>query len=144
MSWWHGSNSVNSILAEGVDFEHPRVSDAGDLGWGFYLSGDVSRARAYGSGILRVFLHEDRFAYLDNPYFLNGLDEVEPKTEVELAFWRLAFKDGRMRTCAGADRKTVARSIRNHFVSAGFDGIITPHSGGEAVVFTADGILGME
>jgi hypothetical protein len=140
-TYWHGTTAAEAILALGVDFDAVRVSDPGDMGWGFYLTGEESRAKAYGSQILKVTIDPEKFAYLPNPYFLDGLKDIEPITDVEKLFHEVAFGvDGNMKTCSGYEKDKVARKICDTFIAAGFSGIITPYSGGEVVVFAADGI----
>jgi hypothetical protein len=143
--WWHGTRAADAILAHGVDFAAGRASDPGDLGWGFYLSGSRARARCYGRQLLRVTIRPARFAYLPNPYFLDGMNSVAPTTDVERLFYAHAFESDDMKTCSARhDNEAAAKAVRDAFVAAGYAGIITPYEGGEAVVFTPDGIAKIE
>lgn len=143
--WWHGTRSADAIMARGIDFGIARRSDPGDLGWGFYLTGNRARARSYGSQLLRVTIRPEHFAYLPNPYFLEGLAPVAPQTDVEWLFYDLAFEDGHMKTCSGRyDNEAAAKEVRDAFLAAGYAGIITPYEGGEAVVFAPEGIASIE
>ncbi|GAF80493.1 unnamed protein product, partial [marine sediment metagenome] len=88
-----------------------------------------------------------RFAFLANPYFLDGFKAIAPKTKAERLFYSVAFRDGaeRMRTTSGnrEARAVAAKEIRRVFLQAGYHGIKTPHDGGEAVVFDLDAIKSM-
>ena len=131
-----------SILAEGVDIEASRKRDPGDLGWGFYLTGDLARAQNCGEVVLKVEVDMTTFAHLAHPYFLDGLECVEPTTEVERLFFDTVFTlidDGwwKMGTVKGTaeERERAARKVRTVFLARGHGGIETPHANGEVVVF---------
>ncbi len=146
---YHGTTSqrATSILATGVDMEAPRTRDPGDLGWGFYLTASISRARACGEVVLEVTVDASTFAYLPYPYFLDGLTRIEPTTEAERLFHETVFtltKDQwwEMRTVKGSasERERVARKVRTVFLAHGHAGIKTPHDEGEIVVFDSASI----
>ena len=148
---WHATTieAAAAILRGGVNMEAQRRNDVGDLGWGFYLTGSMSRARCYGRGILEIEIHRDQFAVVSNPYFLKGMDVVRPKTEDERLFYSLAFDElGDMMTCSGrydrAAKETAARNIRLAFLELGCAGIISDYSDGEVVVFAAEGIVSIK
>ena len=144
MRWFHGTSSTSAagILSSGVDVDAPRVRDAGDLGWGFYLTSDLARARACGEVVLEVRVDPSRLGHLPSPYFLDGLRSVEPVTAVERLFHGLAFRDGEMLTVSGSDREGVARSIRDGFMDAGYTGIQS-ESPSELVLFDPSVIEGI-
>lgn len=148
MPYYHGTRPdiAEDILAHGFDVNAPRQNDPGDLGWGTYLTDRLRRARAYGSGVLTVEIDESRFARLPNPYFLDGLAEVEPETLVERVFHRLAFANGEMLTVRGSKevRVTMAKRIAESFLTVGYAGIIAgPYRDGatEVVVFDPSAIV---
>ena len=148
MTWVHGTTTAiwEQIRNQGIDFDSKRRSDPGDFGWGFYVTTNQVRAQTYGEAQIEVGLDESKFAVLPHPYFLNGFEKVEPQTEEEKLFHSLAFsEEGKMLTLRGTkeERETVCKKIRDEFLKRGYLGIITPHSGGEAVVFSPDGITSM-
>lgn len=145
-TWYHGSHQVTKILEDGFDIEAKRASDAGDFGWGIYLTKKKSRAKLYGH-ILEITIDPSRYAYIPNPYFTQSLRELKPQTDVEKIFYDLAFactdKGIVMLTLhdtASTSREKVAKNIRRVFLDLGYAGIITDHAGGEAVVFDVDSI----
>lgn len=147
----HGTSSAQAetILADGFDLEAQRRSDPGDFGWGVYLTDRASRARAYGERVLQVTIDPTRFARITNPYFLKGLEEVEPVTDVEKLFHGVAFRGGQMLVVKAdsEERVAIARRIREAFIGAGYDGIIAgPDSNGqcEVVVFRTEAIVSVE
>ena len=146
--FFHGTGSAEAarILAGGFDLEAPRRSDPGDFGWGAYLTDQSSRARAYGEQVLRVEVGLRRFARIANPYFLDGLREVEPATPEERLFHGTAFRDGAMVSVKAdpGERAAVARRIGEAFKEAGYDGILAGPDGRgqrEAVVFNLGSIV---
>jgi hypothetical protein len=148
MKFYHGTtrHRADQILTDGVDLSAQRSHDEGDFGWGFYVTRDLCRARAYGHVVLEVDLDLDRFAYIENPYFLEGFTHIEPKTDVERLFHGVAFdpETQEMRTCCNllADHHmTAAQEIRDTFLSAGYAGITTGRDDGETVVFDVAGVL---
>lgn len=147
MRLFHGTStdSAAKVLAEGFDVDAERRSDPGDLGWGTYLTNRSARARAYGE-VLEVEIDESRFARLPNPYFLDGLSEVEPETLVERVFHRLVFANGIMLTVKGSkeERVIVAKRIAEAFMTAGYAGIIAgPFRDGsiEVVIFDPSAVI---
>jgi hypothetical protein len=140
-TWYHGTTPANAakIRAEGFDVDAPRRSDPGDFGWGIYLTDRPSRARSYGREVLAVTIDESRFARLPNPYFLKGLEQVEPRTAAEKLFYSAAFDDeGHMLTVSSPDRVGAAKAVTRAFLAKGYAGIIGgPHTLGdlEVVVF---------
>lgn len=133
--YFHGSPFATSLVAKGVDMEAPRTSDPGDFGWGFYVDKNKLRCRQYGK-VLIVWVDVALFAHLPDPYFLKGLEETNPETELERLFFELAFApDRRMLTVKGDldERTKVGRQIRAVFLEKGYTGIWTDK--GEAVVF---------
>jgi hypothetical protein len=121
---FHGTRHPESVLS-GVRMDVPREKDAGDFGWGFYCTWDHRRAGKYGE-VLVVDVDLHKFAYIPNPYFLRGLREVEPRTDVEKLFHSIAFHDGVMKNVqAGYDREETAKAIRVAFLEAGYDGIVS-------------------
>lgn len=148
-TYLHGTDarSAKVILTEGFSLETRRQSDPGDFGWGIYLTDAPSRARSYGSEVLRVTIATERYARIKNPYFLEGLREVEPQTAEEKLFHQTVFEGGKMLTVKGEDREGVARRVREVFMEAGYDGIIAgPDRQGqcEVVVFRTSSILRIE
>jgi 8-oxo-dGTP diphosphatase len=151
------ARSAASMLKSGVNLDAKRVRDPGDFGWGFYTTGDLERADYMGERILEVFIDQSRFAYLPYPYFLvprkrdvHGFWEPQrhrPSTKAERLFYSIAFsEDGRMKNVRGteAERIRIAKEIRNAFLRNGYAGIITPHDGGETVIFDPAAITGMK
>lgn len=51
-TFYHGTTKENAenILKNGVDIDAIRIHDAGDFGWGFYVTPKLSLAKAYGRG----------------------------------------------------------------------------------------------
>lgn len=147
MIWFHGTpqETWEKIQADGIDFEVKRRSDPGDMGWGLYLTRNLPRARTYGGVVIQVEILEVRFAYLQNPYFLDGFDPIAPTTPVEKLFHGLVFQGGKMLTVNGSkeSREYTAKRVRDAFLAQGYLGIITPYSEGEAVVFSQDGIVAL-
>jgi hypothetical protein len=138
-AFYHGTSEKNaeSIERDGFDLEALRRSDPGDLGWGIYLTNSIHRARAYGSAVLEVVVQAGNFAKLPNPYFLKGMEELKPETDVEKLFYENAFdSDGNMLTIHG-DRVAAAKNISRAFILNGYDGIIGEVGPGqiEVVVF---------
>lgn len=148
LTFLHGTNadSVARILVEGFSLDVARRSDPGDFGWGIYLTDAPSRARCYGAVVLSVEIDDSRFARIKNPYFLEGLNEVQPVTPEEKLFHGVAFRDGSMlsvRASSDDERIVIARRIRKVFVEAGYAGIIAgPDKRGqsEVVVFEVGAI----
>jgi len=144
---YHGTPNAGKILINGIDINHPRNSDPGDFGWGVYASGNLSRAKVYGD-VFAVTIDESDYAYLENPYFLEGLKTVPPKTFEEKLFYSLAFdaRTNEMLTIVGTPRRRerIAKFIRLSFLEHNYKGIITPHNGIEAVVFDPATILKIE
>jgi hypothetical protein len=137
---YHGTPNPDSLVEHGPDMEHKRSKDVGDLGWGFYCTTIPERAASYGS-VVRVVLDIGTFAHVPNPYFLNGLDEVEPRTAEERLFHQLTFGNGFMGTVvAGTGREATARRVRDEFLARGFQGIVTDYKG-EVVVFDKAAVL---
>jgi hypothetical protein len=137
---YHGTSSAcaDRILDEGFDADAKRRNDPGDFGWGVYLTDSPFRARAYGEAVLEVEIDEDRFARLPNPYFLDGLEEVEPETWAEKLFHSVAFRGDAMVTVKGPNRIEACKEVTRNFTLRGFAGIITgPDRDGnfEVVVF---------
>ena len=83
--WYHGTPSYKKILASGFDIDAPRKHDPGDFGWGIYVVGNLPRAKAYGK-VLGVIFDTLSCAYIPNPYFIKGIDKIEPQNEVEKLF----------------------------------------------------------
>jgi hypothetical protein len=140
---YHGTPNPEAILRDGPDLEHPRSRDVGDLGWGFYCTTLPERAAHYGQ-VLRITLEVSTFAHVSNPYFLDGLDEVPPRTADERLFHQLTFGNGFMGTVvAGTGREATARRVRDEFRARGYQGIVTGYKG-EVVVFDTAAILSVE
>lgn len=55
-TFYHGTNKdrASSIVQDGVDLEHPRKSDPGDFGLGFYVTKSLASAKSYGECVLLV------------------------------------------------------------------------------------------
>lgn len=160
--WYHGSSNLQQILDEGFDIDAPRIQDPGDFGWGIYLTSRVYRARYHSesSTILAVEIEIDRFAYIQNPYFLVGpisfarpgqQGQLFPKTFEEHLFFDIAFEATdhagarpsgyEMSLVSGKHREEKSKLVRQVFMNVGYDGIITDHDGGEAVIFNTDAIV---
>ena len=146
--FYHGTTRQRAdlILAEGVDLSAQRSHDEGDFGWGFYVTRDVCHARSYGPIVIEVDLDLERFAYIENPYFLEGFTRIDPKTKVEHLFHSSAIdpETQEMLTCCNvlSDRHvSAAQNIRDTFLAAGYAGITTGREDGETVVFDAGAIL---
>jgi hypothetical protein len=143
---YHGT-SVDAALAmirDGIDLEHHNRRDPGDFGWGFYGCANIDRCKAHGRALLRVEA-EGNFAHISNPYFLRGLDRVEPQTEVEKLFHSLVFEGRVMLTVKGRERRRdVCREVARQFMAAGYDGITTDYDGQEAVLFNLDAITSLK
>lgn len=149
-TFYHGTSTgiASRILADGFDVHARRVSDPGDLGWGAYLTSSESRARSYGNAVLHVQIDTTNFARLKNPYFLDGLKSVKPKTATERLFYDVAFDDkGDMLTVQGRNRTAASKKVARTFMDHGYDGIIGgPFNMGdiEVVVFDDDAIVGVK
>lgn len=133
--FFHGTtlDAALSMMKVGVDLYHPRKSDPGDFGLGFYLTGDIVRARAYGKAILIAALDMSEYAYIPSPYEPD--DSKAGKLFRELAF----AEDGNMRTCYSGfskeQRQQISVEIRDKFLSWGWKGIRSDYSGGEIACF---------
>jgi len=138
-TFYHGTSQekAEAILRKGVDMEHKRTRDPGDVGWGFYLTTDLERARNCGPVVLEVVINVKTFARIPNPYFLAGLNSVKPTTPDEHLFHGIVMDEWKMRTVNGRwdDRVTAAKEVRDTFMAAGHLGIMTSHDGNETVVF---------
>lgn len=136
---YHGTTATcaDSILERGIDLNWRRVRDPGDFGWGFYLTGQHQRARQHGQVVLAARIELTEFAHVSNPYFLDGLDPVEPQSDVEKLFHSIAFDGEQMLTVNGRpdQRVHVAKAVRDAFLAEGYAGIATPYDGWEVVVF---------
>lgn len=155
--WYHGSPNLQRILDEGFDIDAPRIRDTGDFGWGIYLTTQVGRARYHGesTAILAVEIDIDNFAYIQNPYFLYGPTTFRgpkqrgpflPVTYEEHLFFDTVYDltdNGHYvnRLIKGKQRKERAKLVRQVFMYAGYDGIITDIQEGEAVIFNTDAII---
>jgi len=154
--WYHGSPKLQQILDQGFDIDAPRIQDPGDFGWGIYLTTRVYRARYHSTEdtILAVEIETDRFAYIQNPYFMYGLTsftrpgqrgQLFPETFEEHLFFDIAFEPTdsgyEMALVRGKHREEKSKLVRQVFINEGYDGIITDHDGGEAVIFNADAIV---
>lgn len=140
--FYHGTSldAAGAIVHEGFRLDVPQAHDVGDFGQGIYLTRAQVRAKTYGHTVLVVEVDATRCAQIANPYFLDGLRTVEPRTEVERLFFLIAFdSQGRMRTCASGipqdERAHAAREIRETFLAAGFTGIMTTRPDRETVIF---------
>lgn len=145
MKWFHGTSqdTWDSIKEHGVDFEARRKSDPGDMGWGFYLTGNLARAKSYGSTVLEAEVEESALAVIPNPYFLDGLERTQPQTAAEKLFFSLAFDGEKMLTVNGTtkEREDTAKEIRRTFLRYGYKGIRSSYAGGETVIFDSSAII---
>jgi hypothetical protein len=140
--FYHGTEKQRalSMLSNGVDLGHPNKSDPGDFGLGFYLTENLSRAKAYGQTIIKVEVDLSQFAYIDNPY-LKTHDTPESRL-----FYQMAFIGDKMVTVGHihpACRLAICRAIREEFMVNKYKGICTKYSGGETVVFDLSSIKSM-
>jgi len=140
--FYHGTSldAAGVIVQEGFRLDMPQAHDVGDFGQGIYLTHELARAQSYGRAILTVEADVTHCARVPNPYFLDGLRTVEPRTEAERLFFLIAFDSaGRMRTCGphvqAAARAHAAHELREAFLDAGYTGIVTDRPDGEAVIF---------
>jgi len=145
MNLYHATSEKNApiIIDEGFDMMAIRSSDPGDYGWGVYLTDDLGRAKAHDKVILDVIISTKKLAYIPNPYFLENMKPVEPKTNVEKIFYAMAFdEDSNMMTVTGHDSARVftAKEIRARFLSEGYMGIYTDYRGHEIVIFDENAI----
>ena len=145
ISLYHGCSleAAKNITQQGVDTKVLKRRDAGDFGLGFYLTSSPIRASTFGAYLVECQIVSRNLAYIKNPYFLIGLNEVAPKTPIEKTFHRLVFADGVMRTVAGSmeENLTFARRVHEEFILAGFSGITTGHKGAETVIFNPEAIV---
>jgi hypothetical protein len=138
--FYHGTDpeKAAAIVRGGVDVWAER-RDAGDFGWGFYVTADLARARAYGGAVLVVTLDLGRYAFVKNPYFLDGLDPVGPQTEAERLLHGLVVdpQTGQMLTCnvGLSGREAASQAVRAAFLARGYAGIVTGLCDRETVVF---------
>lgn len=140
-TFYHGTTveAATKIMAGGFDIDAPR-KDHGDFGRGIYLTTSLSRAKAYGSVVLEVEVYTADMAMIPNPYFVEKMRELEPKTDAEKLFYEHAFgtdKGGRtiMLTIHGKNPAGVSSLIRHQFMSREYTGILTRYHGDETVVF---------
>lgn len=146
MRLYHGTSyaSAERILAEGVSFSVTRRSDPGDLGWGFYLTGSKERAKAYGPAVISLEIDTSSLARVDNPYFVDKGQPIDPVSDSERLFFRHAFSDDgqRMLTVQGheSERVAAAKAVRKAFLEAGYQGIVSRYQGVEVVLFTSEPI----
>jgi len=143
MHLYHGSRRTDLILKHGVDINYPRVTDAGDLGWGWYLTDNINRAKTHGK-VLIVRIDASDYAFIANPYFIQNLQHFGPRSSVEKLFYDLAFDaKGTMLTVSGTktSREQVSKQIRDVFLAHGYKGIITSLKDSETVVFDQTTIL---
>jgi hypothetical protein len=142
--WYHGTTreAAESIRRDGFLLTAPRAHDVGDFGWGIYLTRSLARANTYGEVVLDVEVElRTVWARIANPYFICKLTPLRPCTDVEWLFHSIAFDraSGNMLTCGqGASpevRRETAVRLRDSFLRAGFDGIITDLEDKEAVIF---------
>jgi hypothetical protein len=143
--WYHGTPRWQDILNKGIDIDAPKHSDPGDFGWGIYLTRKLSRAQVYGR-VFQVDIDTRGMAYVPNPYFLVGLQQVAPSSPEELLFYSLAYLNGEMRTLHGSNKERIeaARAIQAGFLAAGYCGIVSDYDEGEAVLFEASPILSVK
>jgi len=151
-SLYHGTTpeAAASILMNGFDLNAPKRHDCGDFGNGIYLTQSRTRARHMGGpAILEVEVDLRYFAYIPNPYFLQGGKHIGPINQVEEMFYIEAFDcAGEMATIHGdklvrpegvvmlRTREKVCQDIQELFLRNGFKGIHTEYSGRETVVFS--------
>lgn len=83
---YHGSQAKEEILKKGFDIEAPRVADPGDFGWGIYLTGDLSRAKATGGpkNVLDVQACFKKPLVLHSPYAVHEAETPGDKFIDEL------------------------------------------------------------
>lgn len=137
---YHGTTeeSAAAILSEGINPTALRSRDPGDFGAGFYLTGELERARDMGPVVLKVSVDFGKLCHIENPY---GLAQVEPDSEDPAHMFKLlAFDDeGLMRTCHSSktteERTLSATMIALAFVRMGFAGIVTSTEDSETVIF---------
>ena len=144
--FYHGSPDSKKILEQGIDILHPKRTDAGDFGWGLYLTKNPKRAKVHGS-VLVITIDDARYAYIPNPYFLEITKKIPPQTPIERLFYQLAFDaQGNMKTLHGtpAQRENVSKHIREVFLAQGYSGITTNRADQETVVFDAQTIKKIE
>jgi hypothetical protein len=131
--YYHGTDAAEKIIAEGFRLDGPRRKDAGDFGLGIYLTPQYRIAKCHGK-VLKVYVDVSRFAYIENPYFLDNGVNLEPSTYEEQFFHFIAFRDQEMLTVRDNDRDIIAKLVREYFLADGYTGIRTGHRG-ETVVF---------
>ncbi len=139
-TFYHGTtkDAANKILDGGINFEIERRRDAGDLGWGLYVTPRLSLAKAYGSYVIELKVNTTKFAYIKNPYFLNDFNETKPESHDEELFYNIVFKDNEMGTVvkSARSREDIAKNVTKEFLRKGYQGIETGYdSGGETVIF---------
>jgi hypothetical protein len=140
--WYHGTPNPDSILDKGFNINHQRTSDPGDFGWGTYASRSLSRSRCYGT-VLGVLVDTSSCAYISNPYFLKGINQVLPSTFEEHLFYDIVFDTSdpalypTMLTIKGprVSREAICKEIRDKFLENGYTGIATDYNIGELVIF---------
>lgn len=89
-----------------------------------------------GGAILELKIDTSKFAYIENPYFLDEFEERKPQTYEEELFYDIVFSSGEMSTVKSArNRKNVAKKVGQVFLKNGYKGIETNVDGGEAVIF---------
>lgn len=144
----HGSSNVDALCEAfregtlGTYWEKSR--DAGDFGTGLYCTRKPSRAMAYGT-VVGVQIDLARFAFVPNPYFIEGFDEIKPRSDAEVLFHDIAYdREGKMATVTGPLelRREVAQRLRERFMAAGFDGIKTSYES-DIVVFDSGAVRGL-
>lgn len=140
---YHGTTleAAKSMLKDGIDLFHARKADPGDFGRGFYLTGNLHRAKACGTAILEASLDVSEYAYIPNPY--------EPDNSPAGQLFRsLAFRGDSMLTCENGvpqqERHRVCSLIRDTFLKHGWKGIRADYNGGEYVVFDLSTIRNLE
>jgi hypothetical protein len=144
---FHGTESFSVTKGGLVSMKERHRHDPGDLGRGFYGTTIKERAASYGPKIIKARFDVRRYAVLSNPYFLDKLSKVEPKTEAEKLFYSLAFDDeGNMRTASGpplGERSDWCERVRDGMLTAGFLGVRTDYAG-EIVAYDSQTVTILE
>ena len=138
--FYHGTTNeaADAILEHGFSQTIERRRDPGDFGWGTYLTQMLERAENLGEAVLEVKVDTSSFGHIENPYFLSGLDTVEPRTEHErMYFDSVMGPQGLMKTVRGtlSSRTAAALEISSLFMDHGMGGFTTGLEDRETVVF---------
>ena len=122
MRLYHGTTfeGMKAIIERGFKLEAERRSDPGDFGWGIYLTGHLSRAKAIGGKyVLEVEVE------LKNPLVFKSISEAYKfADEMALKLGITIHGKGNTPEERFQDRVKNSKKWREYFLRQGYDGII--------------------